>query len=276
MTITFPSQENYLNKLQIEQIETLKSTVAKDCTDTDLNLFLYVCARTGLDPFMKQIYAICRKNKQRDGSYKYVMTIQTSIDGFRLISERTGKYSPGREPSYTYDAQGKLTYATAYIKKQTADGSWHEVAATAFWAEYVQLDYNKNPTPFWQKMPHGQLAKCAEALAHRKAFPGDFNQVYSHEEMEQAKNDNKDIVQEAQVEKIPEAEPIRITQIDPNMLEDYLDKNWASDKEKFREFMHEMMNIKGWDLKICISTFNQFPEHAKKTFDGWMLSKLGM
>ncbi|MDN6659578.1 MAG: recombinase RecT, partial [Acidipropionibacterium jensenii] len=45
----------------------------------DLAVFFHQCKRTGLDPFARQIYMIARQGKQ---------TIQTGIDGFRLIARR--------------------------------------------------------------------------------------------------------------------------------------------------------------------------------------------
>src|ERR1700742_2404386 len=104
--------------LSEEKITLLKNTVAKGATNDELQLFLHICNKTGLDPFVKQIWAIKRGN---------AMTFQTSIDGLRLTADRTKRYSPGREPIFEKDAQGKLVSATAFVKKQTSDGTWHEV-----------------------------------------------------------------------------------------------------------------------------------------------------
>jgi phage recombination protein Bet len=275
MTLVLPSQDNYLTRLDVSQVETLKNTVAKDCNDQELNLLLYVATRTGLDPFMKQIYAIVRKSKQKDGSYKSAMTIQTGIDGFRLIAERTGKYSPGREPTYAYDQQGKLRSATAYIKKMTPDGTWHEIGATAFWDEYVQTDYNGNPTSFWKKMPNGQLAKCAESLALRKGFPGDYNQLYSHEEMAQAGNEVQ-AVQEAVVEKVePKIEHI-VPDLSTEEIAMYLTNYPEDERVQFTAFMKDMIEKKKWTYRTCIDLFMKYPDYTKKTFLGWQMTQVGI
>ena len=166
-----------------KEVQIIKETYFKGATNEELVFFLHVCKKTGLDPLMKQVYPVKRWDSKLK---KEVMTIQTSIDGYRLIAERTGKYIPGREPTFTYDNSGKLRSATAYIKKLAADGSWHEVAATAFYDEYVQLTKEGNPTQFWQKMAHNQLAKCAESLVLRRSFPCETSSVYTKEEMSQA------------------------------------------------------------------------------------------
>lgn len=171
-----------------KQIQLLKDTICKGSTPEEFNLFCMICKHTGLDPFLKQIYPVKRWNAKLG---REEMTCQTSIDGYRLVAEKTGRYCPGRESTYTYDKNGHLLSATSYVKKLTADGTWHEVSATAFYSEYVQTFPDKmtkelKPTQFWLKMPHVMLAKCAEALALRKGWPAQLGTIYTSEEMEQA------------------------------------------------------------------------------------------
>jgi len=163
--------------------DLIKSVFFKGCSNDEVELFLHVCKKTGLDPMMKQIYPVKRWSSAEK---KEVMTCQTSIDGFRLIAERTGRYCPGKEATHIYDEDGELVSATTYVKKMTMDGTWHEVAATAFYAEYVQKTKEGKVTQFWERMPHVMLAKCAESLALRKAFPADLSGLYTSEEMSQS------------------------------------------------------------------------------------------
>jgi len=166
-----------------EKKELIKQTVCKGATDIELQLFLHVCKKVGLDPLMRQIYSIKRGNDR---------TIQTGIDGFRLIAERTGCYSPGKQPTYEYNDKGAIMSCTAYVMKKTSDGTWHEVAATAYFDEYVVPS-----NPIWKGKPHCMIAKCAECLAIRKAFPANLSGVYGDDEMGQAKLET---VQEVEAE----------------------------------------------------------------------------
>ena len=52
--------------------------------------------------------------------------------------------------------------------------------ATASWDSYVPVGTKDF---MWRKMPFLMLAKCAEALALRKAFPEDLGQIYINEEI---------------------------------------------------------------------------------------------
>jgi phage recombination protein Bet len=257
-----------------EKVQLLKNTVCKGATNDELQLFLHVCSRTGLDPFRNQIYAIKRNTK--DGAR---MTIQTGIDGFRLVAERTERYAPGKEPIYEYDQQGKLVSATSYIKKQTSDGTWHEVSAKAHWNEYAQV-FNGKPSQFWAKMPHVMLSKCAEAIALRKAFPADFSGIYTKEEMaqactseeEMAQADSSDIVNTSLQEN---SEVVAIEQdLSIEELDAYIQKEWMAYSSVFKEWMEGWR--KDFTYKKCVETIERNKEKTKKSLDAWLCTKIGI
>lgn len=163
----------------LETVNLIKEQVARGASDAELSLFLYTASRTGLDPLARQIYCI----KRWDSSLsKEVMSVQVSIDGYRLIADRTGRYAPGRAPTFEYDNAGHLISATAYVMKYVR-GTWHEVAATAYFEEYVQRKRDGGPMALWATKPRVMLSKVAEALALRRAFPAELSGVYTSDEM---------------------------------------------------------------------------------------------
>ena len=172
---------NNLQKLDFnrEQLELIKSQIAPEATQDELKLFLYQCKRTGLDPLTRQIYCIHRWTK---GGKR--MTIQTSIDGFRVIAERSGNYGGQSEPLFTYE-NGNLISCKISVFRFHNDIRFEAAVGVAYLAEYCQYDKEGKPMGLWSK-PHIMLSKVAEALALRKAYPQDLSGIYTSEEMQQA------------------------------------------------------------------------------------------
>jgi hypothetical protein len=113
------------------------------------------------------------------------MTIQTSIDGFRVIAERSGDYGGQDEPEFI-EEEGKLVCCKVRVYKFRGDTRYCAAVGVAYWDEYVQLDKDGKVSGLWRKMPHVMISKVAEALALRKAYPQDLSGLYTGDEMQQA------------------------------------------------------------------------------------------
>ena len=205
-----------------EQVDLIKSTVAAGCTDLELALFMEVARASGLNPMLKQIYAIRRKVGREDK-----MTIQTGIDGYRLIASRTGTHLGTTDPQFgPLDKDGYPEWARV-VARRLVQGHVAEFPATARWSEYAQTKNewkngqstgNKTVSDMWARMPHTMLGKCAESLALRKAFPAELSGVYSDVEMQQA--DSEAPVQQARsvdvTREVAQAAGVEVQQVNPN------------------------------------------------------------
>jgi phage recombination protein Bet len=170
-------------------LRTVQSVLAPDLSPEELRLFAMVATRSGLDPFAKQIYAVKRKGR---------VTFQTGIDGYRSIAARTGMYDGQDEPEYGASCgcgdnrpAGHPESATVRVYRK---GVGRPIAATAFWHEYKpEGGQSGQGDVMWTRMPRVMIAKVAEALALRKAFPYDPENrigigadLYTADEMAQA------------------------------------------------------------------------------------------
>lgn len=169
------------------QRAALQQLGVDNASDADLAVFFHHAQRTGLDPFAKQIYMIERQGK---------WTIQTGIDGFRLIArrtvDRTGE-SFGQKPDMWCGKDGQwrdvwLESTPPAAAKHTVVRNGEEFTAVAIFDSYAGRKRDGNLNSMWSSQGPHMIAKCAEALALRKAFPQDLSGLYTADEMGQAEN----------------------------------------------------------------------------------------
>lgn len=182
--------------LTAERKELLRKTIANGLTVPEFDLFAEYVVRVQLDPFRRQIHPI-----KVDGK----LTIHVGIDGLRLLAERSGEYE-GQD--------GPLWCGT--------DGAWQEVwldettppaaakvvlhrtgrrpmSGVARFAEYAQWTTNRQGVRvlrhMWQTFPSVMLAKCAEAVAIRRAFPTETSGLYVSVDEDGEVSDRPQVVQ---------------------------------------------------------------------------------
>jgi phage recombination protein Bet len=186
-----------------KQVALIKDQIARGVSEGELSLFLEVCQGTGLNPFARQIYAVVRKEWDRETRTRRPrMTIQVSIDGARLAAVRSGQYEGQVGPHWCAEdgawrdvwlSENPPAAARVGVLRR---GFREPVWGIATFKSYAQWtdEYRNNEVVgkkvagLWATMPDTMLAKCAEMLALRKGFPMELSGLYSSEEMAQADN----------------------------------------------------------------------------------------
>lgn len=250
-----------------------------NASDPELKLFFYQANRTGLDPLAGQIHLVSRWDSNKN---KFVSTIQTAIDGFRVIADRSGSYAGVDDYKFN---EGVLQYEcikAGLDHPEVASSTVYRIVqgvrvpftASAQWDAYFP---GEKQGFMWRKMPYLMLGKCAEALALRKAFPNDMSGIYTDEEMSQADKDRltraqvtgvedkkAEVVEEKKEEEKPKElpphlpDPEAIERLKASLEKCLNEKQVLGVRQKFRETCSPKAQVEGWDL--CQARIHQIKE----------------
>ena len=173
---------------------TLKNSLYTGARDESILMVLDYCKAGNLDPLQKPVHIVPMSVKNaQTGKYEFKDTIMAGIGLYRIQAARSNQYAGVGEPEYgalitanlggmnfTYPEWCKVTV------RKIVHGSIVEFSAKEYWIENYATSGRDSLTPntMWKKRPYGQIAKCAEAQALRKAFPEIVSQQPTAEEME--------------------------------------------------------------------------------------------
>lgn len=192
----------------------LQSSLYPGASDASVSMVLAYCQAAGLDPMTKPVHIVpisVKSGKKRDdGSdiYENRDVVMPGIGLYRVRAASTHAHEGTSDPTFgpmrTLNFRKKVTEWVSgkkqdkWVDEQLEYPEWCRVSvfrnvngrtcefpATEYWLEnYATAGRNSDaPNEMWARRPRGQLVKCAEAQALRKAFP-EFGGQPTAEEME--------------------------------------------------------------------------------------------
>ena len=175
-----------------ELFAVLQSSLYPGATMGSVQMVLNYCAAAGLDPMQKPVHIVpiwdAKAGQMRD-------VVMPGIGLYRTQAARSGNYAGVSDAEYGPDVTEKLggveitypAWCKVSVKRLLPNGQVAEFSATERWKENYAVKGGKEksiaPNAMWTKRPYGQVAKCAEAQALRKAFP-EFGSAATADEME--------------------------------------------------------------------------------------------
>lgn len=160
-----------------DMVETIKNTVAKNATDSELKMFLILASRYGLDPFSKEIWFLKYGGKDPQ--------IFTSRDGFVKIAKKdpdfkqiqshgvfeNDQFEVGQE---FVDGVFKISNFKHTFQAKDRGKCIGAYCIIEYYSKkpllvYVDYDEYKSTTTTWKKNPSAMIRKVAEKEACRQS-----------------------------------------------------------------------------------------------------------
>jgi phage recombination protein Bet len=170
---------------------SLKSSLYPGASDGSVDMVLAYCKAASLDPMTKPVHIVPMWDPKAKSMRDVIMP---GIALYRTIAARSGCAGVS-EPEFGPDVVANIggveitfpQWCRVTVRRRINTGEIVEFTAREFWMENYAVkggaEKSIAPNAMWQKRPYGQLAKCAEAQALRKAFPEVGGQATA-EEME--------------------------------------------------------------------------------------------
>lgn len=184
---------NTTNEIDQHIWSALKNSLYTGARDESIKMVLDYCKAAKLDPMQKPVHIVPMSVRNAlTGKYEYKDVVMPGVGLYRIQAARSNQYAGVSEPEFGEDVTCNLggveiTYPKwcRVTVKKIVNNTIVEFTAKEYWLEnYATKKDELAPNTMWKKRPYGQLAKCAEAQALRKAFPEIVGQHPTAEEME--------------------------------------------------------------------------------------------
>ena len=185
---------NTTNEIDQHIWSALKNSLYTGARDESIKMVLDYCKAAKLDPMQKPVHIVPMNVKNSlTGRYEYKDVVMPGVGLYRIQAARSNQYAGVSEPEFGEDVTCNLgginiTYPKwcKVTVKKLVNNTIVEFTAKEYWLENYATASKESiaPNTMWKKRPYGQIAKCAEAQALRKAFPEIISQHPTAEEME--------------------------------------------------------------------------------------------
>lgn len=163
-----------------ELMKVLQASLYPGAAPDSIKMVLGYCKAAGLDPMQKPVHIVPMWDSKA-GSMRDV--VMPGVNLYRTQAMRSGECAGVTEPEFGPDITEniggqQITYPAwcrVTVKRRLPTGEIVDFTAREFWKENYAIKGGKEksiaPNAMWLKRSYGQIAKCTEAQALRKAFP---------------------------------------------------------------------------------------------------------
>jgi len=172
----------------VQNLIAVPTRSGKTCSERDALKFIMLCSARKLNPFEGDAFLI-GYDGQNGPEFSLITAHQALLKRGEVHPEFDGMMSGVivQAGEFTKDLEGDF-----HTEDQTLAGAWAKVffktrkypsTERIALRNFIKTTAKGEPTKFWRENPSGQIVKCAEASALRKAFPTMCGGMYLREEI---------------------------------------------------------------------------------------------